>query len=646
MTTEEIESFDTSRPVWAYSLFTDEVINLFQQGKLYNGYDYLGSHEVVVGGTSGIYFAVWAPSASIVSVIGEFNGWKQNLHRLHVRQDSSGIWEGFIPYLQVNTKYKYYIKGTDGSDNYKADPYAFRSELRPETSSITHTLNKEWTDGNWMESRATHNSLDAPWCVYEVHLGSFMKPDKNNPDGYTSYLDLKERLVPYVKGMGFTHVEIMPLMEYPYDGSWGYQCLGYFSATSRYGTPEELMELVEAFHLEGIGVIFDWVPSHFPGDSHGLYKFDGSHVYEYADTRKGYHPDWNSYIFNYKRGEVLSFLLSSAHFWFKYYHIDGVRVDAVNSIMRLDFGRWDGNWEPNEFGGNENIEGSRFLKDFNTLIYKDFPDIQTIAEDASDWPKITSPVYDDGYGFGMKWMIGWMNDIFRYFKKLPKQRTRAQNDLTFSFMYCFHANFMLPFSHDEVVHGKSPMLYKMPGNEWEQYANLRLLYSFMYCHPGTKLLFMGNEFGQTTEWNYNSELDWELLQHFPHNALQECVKDLNSLYRKEKALYELQFDPSGFTSIDFDHREVGILSFRRMGKTPADDLVVIMNVTNIPQDAWPVSLSGKNSWKEIFNTDDEIYWGSGKHSNKSLNAKTVVNKKQKLCKFTVKIGAFALIVLK
>ena len=636
---------DKTRPVWAYTVFTEQIINQFQSGKLHESYRYFGSHTVEIDGIQGSYFAVWAPAAKIVSVIGEFNGWKQNLHRLYVRQDSSGIWEGFIPHLPENSIYKYYIKGNDDSDNYKADPYAFRSELRPGNASITHTLHKQWKDEEWMRSRAAHNSLGAPWCVYEVHLGSFMKPDKTNPDGYTSYLDLKERLVPYVKGMGFTHVEIMPLMEYPYDGSWGYQCLGYFAATSRYGTPEELMELIEAFHLAGIGVIFDWVPSHFPGDAHGLYKFDGSHVYEYADTRKGYHPDWNSYIFNYKRGEVLSFLLSSAHFWFHYYHIDGVRVDAVNSIMRLDFGRWDGNWEPNEHGGNENLEGSAFLRAFNTLIYKDFPDVQTIAEDASDWPKITAPVYDAGYGFGMKWMIGWMNDILRYFKKLPRQRTRAQNDLTFSFMYCFDANFMLPFSHDEVVHGKSPMLYKMPGNEWEQYANLRLLYSFMYCHPGAKLLFMGDEFAQTTEWNYNTELDWELLQHEPHNALQECVRELNHIYRSEKALYELQFDAAGFTSIDFENRDQGILSFRRMGSHPADDLVIIMNVTNIPQEKWEISLAGKTQWKEIYNTDDKKFWGSGKFVNEPLT-KISINKKQKLCKFSMKIGAFALIILK
>ena len=499
MAYEDIHFIDSTKLVWNYSLFTDEDIEQFWRGDLYNAYEKFGSHPLRVLNTDGYYFAVWAPNATAVSVIGEFNGWKKQLHPLYVRLDKSGIWEGFIPRIPQGTFYKYHITGFEGVELEKADPYAFFAELRPGTASITRHLQMPWQDSKWMANRKKHNALNAPWSVYEVHLASWMRPVKNDENSFNTYHQLTEKLIPYVKAMGFTHVEFMPVMEHPYDGSWGYQGTGFFAATSRFGVPEDFMYLIDIMHQNDIGVILDWVPSHFPNDAHGLYKFDGTHTYEYADMRKGFHVDWNSYIFNYKRGEVQSFLISSAHFWFKKFHIDGIRVDAVNSIIRLDFSRKEGEWERNEYGGHENIEAIDFLKKLNRIIYRDFPDIQTIAEEASDWPGITLPVSKGGFGFGMKWMMGWMHDNFRYFKKYPAQRIEAQNDLTFSLMYFYDEKFMLPISHDEVVHGKSPLIYKMPGNEWEKFANLRLLYTWMYMHPGAKLLFMGCEFGQSTK---------------------------------------------------------------------------------------------------------------------------------------------------
>lgn len=645
MAYEHDNFIDTAKPVWNYSFFSNDEVKQFQDGELFTAYEKFGSHQLNLLDTEGYYFAVWAPNAQMVSVIGDFNGWKHYLHKLYPRLDSSGIWEGFIPRLQANTIYKYFIKGIDGAENYKADPFAVYSQLRPLQGSITYSLEKDWEDEDWMKKRTANNALNAPWSVYEVHLGSWMVPDRNNPDGYTSYLDLIPRLVPYVKEMGFTHVEFMPVMEYPYDGSWGYQVTGFFSCNSRFGKPEELMQLIEAFHKNDIGVILDWVPSHFPGDGHGLYKFDGAHTYEYADMRKGYHPDWNSYVFNYARNEVVSFLISSAHFWCRYYHADGLRVDAVNSMMRLDFSRADGEWEPNDKGGNENFEASAFLRKLNGIIYNQFEGVQTIAEDASDWPKITTPLTEGGYGFGMKWMIGWMNDIFRYFKKPPSVRVRVQNDITFSMMYFYNEKFMLPFSHDEVVHGKSPIVYKMPGNEWEKFANTRLLYAFMFTHPGAKLLFMGDEFGQTCEWDYKSELRWELLEHWPHEKLQECVRTLNYHYRHEPALYIKQFDPEGFKWVDINHRLDGILAFMRSNGVAKDEILVVMNITNIPKTNWEIDVEGKAKWREIFNTDDKKYFGSGDYGNTKVVCK-VVDRKKHLHKLTINIGPFALMMFK
>ncbi|RYY48687.1 MAG: 1,4-alpha-glucan branching protein GlgB [Chitinophagaceae bacterium] len=643
MAYEDDHFIDSTKLVWNYSFFTAADIDRFQKGNMENAYEKFGAHPLHLLHNDGYYFAVWAPNATKVSVIGEFNGWKKELHPLYVRLDHSGIWEGFIPRIPKSTLYKYHITGFEGAETEKADPFAFFAELRPATASITWQLDYAWQDEHWMEQRQHSNSLKAPWSVYEVHLGSWMRPDKTNQDWYNTYAQIGERLVPYVKAMGFTHVEFMPVMEHPYDGSWGYQGTGYFSPTSRYGNPQEFMGLVECLHQNGIGVILDWVPSHFPYDEHGLYKFDGTHTYEYNDMRKGFHVDWNSYIFNYSRGEVQSFLLSSAHFWLKYYHADGLRVDAVNSIIRLDFSRKEGEWEPNVNGGNENLEAIAFLQKMNTVLYRDFPDIQTIAEEASDWPGMTKAVNKGGFGFGMKWMMGWMHDSFRYFKKLPEHRPLHQNDITFSILYFYDEHFMLPISHDEIVHGKSPMIYKMPGNEWEQWANLRLFYSYMFLHPGAKLLFMGNEFGQTTEWDHNSELDWPLLQYDAHHKLQECIRTLNHLYRNFPAMHELQFDKKGFEWVNTENREHGILVFKRKGRLRSDDLLVVLNMTTVPQRGWKEAIKGKSHWKELYNSDSTNYWGTGHYMNENIICEPV-DKKRKLYEIKFDIPALAAMV--
>ena len=644
MAYEDDHFIDSTRMVWNYSFFSADEVWSFSNGNMATAYEKFGSHRLTVLGEEGFYFAVWAPAAKKVSVIGEFNGWKKQLHPLFARLDSSGIWEGFIPRIHHSTRYKYHITGMHNEELEKADPFAYYSELRPATASVLWELDYTWSDQEWMKQRHANNSLHAPWSVYEVHLASWMRPEKNNEEVYNSYQFLAEKLVPYVKAMGFTHVEFMPVMEHPFDGSWGYQGTGFFAATSRFGTPQDLMYLVDVLHQNGIGVVLDWVPSHFPNDAHGLYKFDGAHTYEYGDMRKGFHPDWNSYIFNYKRGEVRSFLTSSAHFWLGKYHADGIRVDAVNSIIRLDFSRKHGEWEANEYGGNENVEAIKFLKNLNTHIYRDFPDVQMIAEEASDWPGITTPVVEEGFGFGMKWMMGWMHDTFRYFKRHPSQRSSYQDDFTFTIMYFYDENFMLPISHDEVVHGKSPMIYKMPGNEWEKFANLRLLYAYMFTHPGAKLLFMGNEFAQTSEWNYKSELDWELLKYEPHNKMQECVRTLNHLYKNEPALHALQYDRKGFEWVEL-HREHGVLMYRRKGKERKDDILVILNLTLRPHRGWKMKIGGKSSWKEIFNSDDTKFWGSGEYMNINVSCEPV-DKKKKIYEIIVDVPSLAALIFR
>ncbi|MEY3539081.1 MAG: 1,4-alpha-glucan branching protein GlgB [Bacteroidota bacterium] len=614
---------DTEQPVWNYSLFTQGDIQAFQQGTHSTLYQLFGNKQIEVLGVQGTYFSVWAPNATAVFVKGNFNDWSNEAHPLKVRLESSGIWEGFIPHIGQGEVYKYHIHGYRGMKLDKGDPFAHYWERRPLTASITWPSAYRWKDQQWMEDRKIKNRTDQPYSVYEVHLASWMRPDKNNEDSYNSYLQLIDLLVPYVKEMGFTHVEFMPVMEHPFDGSWGYQGVGFFAPTSRFGNPQEFAALVEAFHQAGIGVILDWVPSHFPYDSHGLFMFDGANTYEYADMRKGYHPDWNSYIFNYKRGEVKSFLISSAKFWCDQFHIDALRVDAVSSMLRLDYSRKEGEWEPNEFGGNGNIEAIEFIKDLNITLYRDFPAIQTIAEEASDWPGISRPVFMDGLGFGMKWMMGWMHDTLDYFKLDPIMRSGAQDKFTFSMMYYHDEHFMLPLSHDEVVHGKSPMLYKMPGDEWQKFANLRLMYAYMFTHPGAKLLFMGNEFAATMEWDYQSELQWELLQHVSHGGMKFCVQQLNNLYKAHPALYELQYDVGGFEWVETNKRQEGVIAFKRKGKDPKEELLVVFNMTPVPRHQFPIHVAGKSIWKEIFNSDDKAYWGVGDLFNKEVKGVAV-----------------------
>jgi alpha-1,4-glucan:alpha-1,4-glucan 6-glycosyltransferase len=622
---EEVHFVDSTRPVWNYSLFTEEDIRNFQQGTHYSLYNLFGSHQHEVLGRQGYYFAVWAPNATYVSVIGNFNDWNTESHPLFVRLDKSGIWEGFIPYLPKGEVYKYHIHGYQGARLDKGDPYGNFWEKRPHTATITWDLQYQWRDEDWMQTRARHNALDAPWSVYEVHLASWMRPNKHDEESYNNYDMIRERLVPYVKEMGFTHVELMPIMEHPFDGSWGYQGTGYFAPTSRFGDPQGFMELINAFHQAGIGVILDWVPSHFPYDTHGLFMFDGANTYEYADMRKGFHPDWNSYVFNYRRGEVKSFLISSARFWLDKFHVDGLRVDAVSSMLKLNYSRTHGQWEPNEYGGDGNLEAMNFIKDLNETVYRDFPDVQTIAEEATDWPGVSRPTFQGGLGFGMKWMMGWMHDTLDYFKMDPIHRRHHQNKFSFSMMYYYDENFMLPLSHDEVVHGKSPMLYKMPGDDWQKFANLRTLYTYMFTHPGGKLLFMGGEFGATKEWDYRTELQWELLQYESHRGLKDCVRDLNHLLRNEPALYENQFNMNGFEWVDLNHRDECVIVYRRKGKDPANDLLIILNLTPVARFDWKLYAYGKPAWKEIFNSDWKKYYGTGDVYNPSVLTNPVDN---------------------
>lgn len=640
---EDKNFVDTSLAVWNYSILYDDDIKTFQAGTHYSLYKKFGSKRMTVLDRDGYYFCVWAPNATQVSVIGNFNNWDAETHQLQPRWDNSGIWEGFIPGVGTGELYKYHITGYKGRITVKGDPFANYWEKRPATSTITYNMHYSWKDEAWMQKRKANNALDAPWSVYELHLASWMRPDPADEETYNSYDFIREHLVPYIKEMGFTHVELMPVMEHPFDGSWGYQCTGFFAPTSRFGEPEGLMRLIDSLHQNDIGVILDWVPSHFPYDAHGLFMFDGTHTYEYADMRKGFHPDWNSYIFNYKRGEVKSFLISSARFWFDLFHIDGIRVDAVSSILRLDYSREEGQWEPNEFGGNGNLEAIAFIKDLNETIFRDFPDTQTIAEESTDWPGISKPTFMGGLGFGMKWMMGWMHDTLDYFKIDPFFRSAHQNKFTFSMVYYYDENFMLPLSHDEVVHGKSPMIYKMPGDEWQKFANLRALYTYMWTHPGAKLLFMGNEFGQTSEWNYKSEIQWHLLQFDPHKKLQQCVKALNHILKEEAALYSNQFNMDGFEWVDLNHRDDCVVVYRRKGKEKEDDLLIILNLNPVPKEAWEITVTTAYT-KVVFNSDDVAYGGTGNYNNETIHAEPVDDDKKYRLK--VKLPPLAGIVLK
>jgi 1,4-alpha-glucan branching enzyme len=605
--------------VQSYSRFTEFDVSLFRSGKHYKLYEKFGSHVVEFNGVIGTYFSVWAPNAQYVSVIGNFNYWDRGAHQLFVRWDSSGIWEGFIPKVGDGETYKYFIKASSGEELEKSDPFALRWEEPPRTASIVADTYYEWKDTKWMKERHSHNALDKPYSVYEVHIGSWAR-SYESPDAFYTYEQLIDKLVPYVKDMGFTHIEFMPLAEHPYYPSWGYQVSGYYAASSRYGTPKQLMKLIEAFHQEGIGVILDWVPSHFPGDIHALYRFDGTHLYEHADPRKGFHPDWKSYIFNYGRSEVRAFLISNALFWLDRYHVDGLRVDAVASMLYLDYSRNHGEWEANQYGGNENLEAISFLKEFNEACYSHFPDTQTIAEESTSFTGVSRPVFAGGLGFGMKWMMGWMHDTIKYFQTDPLYRRYHHNQITFSLIYAFTENFMLPFSHDEVVYGKGSMLRKMPGDEWQQFANLRLAYSYMFTHPGSKLLFMGAEFGQGSEWNFSQSLEWYVLEYPNHRGIQETVKALNHLYRTEPALYEKSFEGSGFEWIDGGNANDSVLIYTRKGLDPKNDLVIVLNLTPAPHHGFRVGVPESGNWKEIFNSDDKKYWGSGMLNGKAMKA--------------------------
>jgi 1,4-alpha-glucan branching enzyme len=592
-----------------HSLFTDFDISLFKAGKHFQLFEKLGAHLIEVNGVQGVYFAVWAPSARSVSVVGDFNYWIQGEHQLKVRWDSSGIWEGFIPGVQKGCTYKYKIQSNNnGLITEKADPFALFCEHPPHTASIVCDLDYKWKDKSWMETRKDKNGLDKPYSVYEVHLGSW----KRNHEGkFLTYLEMANDLVSYVKETGFTHVEFMPVMEYPYDPSWGYQLVGYFAPTSRFGKPQDFMVLVDKLHQAGIGVILDWVPSHFPDDAHGLGFFDGSNLFEHPDRKKGYHPDWKSLVFNYGRNEVRSFLISNAIFWLKNYHVDGLRVDAVASMLYLDYSRKDGEWEPNQFGGRENLDTISFLKDFNEAVYSNFDGVQTIAEESTSFPMVSRPTFAGGLGFGMKWMMGWMHDTLQYFQKESVYRKYHQNDLTFSMTYAFSENFMLPLSHDEVVYGKKSIAGRMTGDEWQRFANLRLLYGYMFTHPGTKLLFMGAEFGQTSEWKFDGSLDWHLLQFGYHKGIKQVITDLNALYKNHPALHEKQFSPDGFEWINYSDHQNAVMAYIRKGNNPANNLVVVCNFTPIVRGNYRIGLPTKGKLTQIFNSDDVAYGGSG-----------------------------------
>ena len=603
-----------------YSLLTDFDIHLFRQGKHYRIYEKLGSHLTTVDGQAGTYFAVWAPNAKRVAVVGNFNNWNRNTHPLAPRWDGSGIWEGFIPGVGKGTLYKYQITAQDGRHLAKGDPFALFWEIPPKTASIVWDWEYEWQDSAWMQQRQAHNSLDKPFSVYEVHLGTWRK--RAGGAESLSYREMAEEMVTYVKAMGFTHVELMPVMEHPYFPSWGYQITGYFAPTSRFGTPQDFMYLVDKFHQAGIGVILDWVPSHFPSDAHGLGDFDGTHLYEHADPRKGFHPDWKSYIFNYDRHEVRSFLISNALFWLGVYHADGLRVDAVASMLYLDYSRKAGEWIPNIYGGNENLEAISFLKDFNATVYKEYPDAMTIAEESTAWPGVSRPVYTGGLGFGQKWMMGWMHDTLNYFKNDPIYRRYHHNQITFSIIYAFSENFMLPLSHDEVVHGKGSLIQRMPGDEWQRFANLRLLFGYMFTHPGTKLLFMGGEFAQTSEWNIERGLEWGLTQFEYHKGMQLWIKRLNEYYTSTPALYRKQFSPEGFEWIDLHDYQNSILIYLRKGDANDNPVVAICNFTPVVRLQYKVGLPEGGVWREVLNSDAKEYGGAGFHLNGEVTATT------------------------
>ncbi len=599
-----------------FSLLTDFDISLFRAGKHFRMYQKLGSHLLEVEGHAGVYFGVWAPNARDVSVIGNFNGWNPAAHPLVSRWDGSGIWEGFIPGVKKGDLYKYRIIAHDGRRLEKTDPYGFFFEIPPKTATIVWDLDYAWQDADWMAQRRIKAGLEQPFSVYEVHLGSWMK--KQGGFESLNYREMAQKLPAYVREMGFTHVEFLPVMEHPYFPSWGYQITGYYAPTSRFGTPQDYMFLVDALHQAGIGVILDWVPSHFPNDAHGLADFDGTHLYDHADPRKGFHPDWKSAIFNYDRYEVRSFLISNALFWLDAYRADGLRVDAVASMLYLDYSRQEGQWVPNHFGGKENLEAISFLKEFNETVYSEYPDVMTIAEESTAWTGVSRPTFDGGLGFGQKWMMGWMHDTLKYFQNDPIHRRHHHHTITFSLVYAFSENFMLPLSHDEVVHGKGPLIDKMPGDEWQRFANLRLLFGYMWMHPGTKLLFMGGEFGQTTEWSIEKGLQWHLLDNPFHRGIQSWIQTLNRFYTQTPALFRMQFDPQGFEWIDHQDYLNSVLVFLRKGDENDPAILVALNLTPVVREDYQIGVPGLAEWKEILNSDAHNFGGTGMFNNGTL----------------------------
>jgi len=610
VTTKEEKELEFYDPYCFLPVLGDFDLYLIGEGTHLNSYEKLGAHIIKHNGIEGTHFAVWAPNAKRVSIIGDFNNWDSRRHQMRVL-GSSGIWEIFIPGLGEGEIYKFEILAKNGKDVFvKSDPYAFYSELRPKSASIVWNINKyQWNDSEWINKRKEINLLESPVSIYEVHLGSWMRvPEDGNR--YLTYREYSEKLVNYVKDMGYTHIELLPVTEHPFDGSWGYQTIGYYAVTSRFGTPEDFMYFVDICHQNNIGVILDWAPGHFPTDGHGLGFFDGTCLYEHEDPRLGYHPDWGTKIFNYGRKEVKNFLISNALFWLEKYHIDGLRVDAVASMLYLDYSRKEGEWIPNKFGGRENLDAIDFIQDFNKITHGKFPGILTIAEESTAWPGVSKPVYLGGLGFSMKWNMGWMHDMLEYFSRDPVYRKYHHNNLTFSLLYAFSENFVLVLSHDEVVHGKCSMLNKMPGDMWQKFANLRALYGFMFTHPGKKLMFMGNEIGQWDEWNHDKSLDWHLLNYTPHKCLQKYLMDLNIIYKSEPSLFELDYSYKGFEWIDFRDADSSIISFIRKARNSEDHLVIVCNFTPVPRKNYRFGVPSMCFYKEILNSDSRIYWGS------------------------------------
>jgi 1,4-alpha-glucan branching enzyme len=592
-----------------FSLITDDDSHLFNEGSHFRLYDKLGAHVAQQTGESGTYFAVWAPNAERVSVIGNFNDWDKTRQPLSPKA-STGIWEGFVPGIGKGSLYKYHIVSrVSGYRVDKADPFSCFNEIPPKTASIVWDLDYQWNDQEWMAKRQQHNRLDKPMSIYEMHVGSWRRVlEQGNRS--LSYRELAAPLAEYLRHLGYTHVEFLPIMDHPFFGSWGYQITGYFAPSGNYGTPQDLMYLIDYLHQHDIGVIFDWVPSHFPTDEHGLAFFDGTHLYEHADPRQGYHPEWKSYIFNYGRSEVQSFLISNAMFWLDRYHVDDLRVDAVASMLYLDYGRREGEWIPNKYGGHENLEAIHFIRRMNQEVYQHYPAIQTIAEESTSWPMVSRPNYLGGLGFGLKWDMGWMHDTLEYMSRDPVHRRYHHNKLTFRMIYAFHENFVLPLSHDEVVYGKGSLLGKMPGDRWQKFANLRALYGYMYAQPGKKMLFMGSEFGQPTEWAHDGSLPWELLSDPMHQGLKDWVSDLNHLYRNDPALHELDCDPGGFEWIDCDDAEHSVISLIRKGKSTKDLILVVCNFTPVPRYSYRLGAPRAGHWQELLNSDSARYGGS------------------------------------